>query len=398
MAKINNENFSVNETNGDFPEVITSNTENSTEVELENTGKNVNDDVNETSEISKTSFEEKTSVLEETIEEPVEEPIEETLEEKRLKALPSRLSPSRTKNFKQCPKLFYYTTLLKLRSPNTEATYKGTIAHYAFEHIFDNPRPERTPEKALEYVDAAWDALENPFKDLNSFEPGSADYVIRKDMKAYTGAHEENSEGYKALQEASEEFDRIIENKTKLLKETKDVVRSWFLMENPQVFDATERELHVEGSLDGVNMHGFIDRFDKITLKDGTVRYYVSDYKTGKPPKPQYQEEAFFQLYVYAAIIKEQLGIDVYELRLIYVREGDKRAILKRVVTPKDIKQLRQDVKKTWDEIQAAAVKDVWPTKKQVLCGWCYFKPVCPAWHPKLDGLLPEEIEKRLKP
>ena len=33
-----------------------------------------------------------------------------------------------------------------------------------------------------------------------------------------------------------------------------------------------------------------------------------------------------------------------------------------------------------------------WPTKKQTLCGWCFFQTVCPEFNKNTENLTPEEI------
>jgi RecB family exonuclease len=151
--------------------------------------------------------------------------------------LPERLSPSRLSDFKQCPAKFFFGTVVKLRSPATEATTVGTLAHEAFELIFDHPRDERTEENAVKYVRPAWEALrEKP------------DY-----------AH---------LVENAEEIIRIAEN----------AVRSWFNVERPNNFDPVGRELRMTNALGKLELLGIIDRVDRVDVQ-GEERVYISDYK-----------------------------------------------------------------------------------------------------------------------
>jgi RecB family exonuclease len=151
--------------------------------------------------------------------------------------LPERLSPSRLSDFKQCPAKFFFGSIVKLRSPATEATTVGTLAHEAFEKIFDHPREERTEENAVQYVRPAWDALrEKP------------DY-----------AH---------LVENAEEIVRIAEN----------AVRSWFNVERPHNFDPVGRELRMTNTLGKLELLGIIDRVDRVEVQ-GEERVYISDYK-----------------------------------------------------------------------------------------------------------------------
>ena len=155
--------------------------------------------------------------------------------------LPERLSPSRIQDFIQCPRLFYYKTICKLRTPNTEATTKGTLAHYAFEHIFDHPRNERTAENAVPYVRQHWEEI----REEESYAP-----VIAMGEEAVEA----------------------------MLIETERMVRAWFDIETPANFDPEGRERWVRGELHEFGLHGIIDRLDKVVVGE-EARYYVSDYK-----------------------------------------------------------------------------------------------------------------------
>ena len=151
--------------------------------------------------------------------------------------LPERLSPSRLSDFKQCPAKFFFGTIVKLRSPATEATTVGTLAHEAFERIFDHPRDERTEENALQYVRPAWDALrEKP------------DY-----------AH-------------------LVENEDEIIRIAENAVRSWFNVERPHNFDPVGRELRMTNALGKLELLGIIDRVDRVEV-NGEERVYISDYK-----------------------------------------------------------------------------------------------------------------------
>ncbi len=155
--------------------------------------------------------------------------------------LPERLSPSRAKDFAQCPKLFYYKTILKMRTPATVATCKGTLAHYAFEKIFDLEPTERTPENAVPLVRTHWETL----------------------------LREEN---YREIVESGEEAVEA------MLVEAEQLVRNWFAIENPTKFEPEGREQWVRGKVATAPMHGVIDRLDKIEV-DGVTYWCISDYK-----------------------------------------------------------------------------------------------------------------------
>jgi putative RecB family exonuclease len=111
----------------------------------------------------------------------------------------SALSPSRAKDFLQCPRLFFYKTILGLKTPPSEATLRGTLAHYAFERIFDHPVGERGPEVALGYTDAAWSVVTEPLRERASVEAGSFEDRLRLAEGRYRDLHDPGSPGEKRL-------------------------------------------------------------------------------------------------------------------------------------------------------------------------------------------------------
>jgi putative RecB family exonuclease len=317
-----------------------------------------------------------------------------------VERLPSKLSPSRAKTFMQCPKRFYYETILGLVTPETLPTAKGTLAHHAFERIFDHGRAERTPENAVAYIRPAWDMMLNPIVERSTVTEGTIEWALRDANDCFRDKHEVGSKTESRLLTSATAYLNLFpadrpELVESFLAETESIVRSWFLMETPSKFDPMERELYVFSETAGTTLHGYIDRLDKTITKKGEERYWISDYKTGKPPAPRYADEAFFQLEVYALLVQAKFGVMPYQMRLIYVREGRPDAVLTRNVTPEILVKTKSKVKTVVDAINKSARTGKWEAKTHVLCGWCPFKPVCPAHNPDMEGLLPEEIARQ---
>jgi len=546
------------------------------------------------------------------------------------------LSPSRAKDFLQCPKLYYYKTILGIKTPPTEATLRGTIAHYAFEMTFEHDPAERVVETALAYVEPAWRAVTAPLVERSTVEPGSPEYTLRssegrfRDLVA-AGSSEEQT----LLEDATANLAIVPAERLEAFLETvRTAVRGWFAMESPAKFTPIDRERYVRAKVGKALVHGYIDRLDSIKDKSGVDRVFISDYKglalstplptptgwttmervrvgdlllgtagspvrvtektpeqklscyelrfsdgsrivadevhlwtladgstvstrelagllelgdpvvlptwsmlelpavdtpmspyaagtevtkgdflhpespayrtlllvargsiaqrtallsgaasvsptgsilvrdaavadllgecsrlsgfgalsftrepqgllaafrmnvaatpvalvkaasvpsvatacvavdaenrlylagpgmipthnTGKKPSERFADEAFFQLEVYAAAMAAE-GTDVYQLRLIYTNEAHPSGVLVRNVDSQVLEKTRKKLSSVWDNIRRAEKSSNWPTRKQRLCDWCFFKDVCPAFHPELDGLLPEEVEARL--
>lgn len=161
-----------------------------------------------------------------------------------LERLPSRLSPSRAKDFLTCPKMFYYKTIERLPTKNSVAATRGSIAHKALEQLFeDYPRDQRTVDKAVSLVKPAWEEMRTRESYQDLVKPGSR-------------------------------------SEANLVADAEGFVRNYFTIEDPTKFDPVAVEYHVEETVGGTVLHGYIDRLDRVPdpSSDGQ-RTYVSDYK-----------------------------------------------------------------------------------------------------------------------
>ncbi len=311
--------------------------------------------------------------------------------DRTVEGLPERLSPSRVKDFIQCPRLFYYKSVLGIPTPATEATLRGNLAHVAFELVFDRPREDRGVEHAVAYAEAALTVEMEPFVT----HPGEHAAAVR----AAAGLCDDLTPAVRSRwEERAEESSRLVAEvgRETFLDRLRAVVQGWYGLETPGRFDPAERELHVMAQMFGVTVHGYIDRLDRVVAADGSETVYVSDYKTGKMPSERFQDEAFFQLEIYALLLARAAGTRVGRLRLLYTAAGSQSGVLSRPVDPAVLARTEARLRSAWDGMRAAAARGEWKGKKQVLCGWCHFKPVCPEFHPELEGLLPEEVAARL--
>ena len=68
------------------------------------------------------------------------------------------LSPSRVKDFKQCPLLFRFRCVDRLEEPGSLATHKGTVVHAVLEDLFDLPAAQRTEAAAQAMLEPHWQA------------------------------------------------------------------------------------------------------------------------------------------------------------------------------------------------------------------------------------------------
>ncbi|MBU3734007.1 MAG: PD-(D/E)XK nuclease family protein [Candidatus Planktophila sp.] len=249
-------------------------------------------------------------------------------EEKNL-----RLSPSAVSEYENCPQLYKYRKIDKLPEPPSLEAERGTLVHTILQDLFEFPSQERTPQTALDLLPSRWTA---------------------------------QLEGKPALLE-------MVANEKEWLDRARSLITTYFALENPTSFEATHREMHLENDFDtDVYLHGYVDRLD--IAPTGEVR--IVDYKTGKSPKPGWEEKALFQLRVYALLYWKNTGVLPRLLQLIYLGDG---RILKSSPTMSDIESAEKVLKRVAKDIFISIEKEYWPPKPSRLCDWCYFKSICPA-------------------
>jgi len=206
--------------------------------------------------------------------------------------------------------------------------------HAVLEDLFELPRDQRVESTAIELLPEKW-----------------ANHQVEK------------PEITKAVLDEKEWLDRV-----------KSLLSTYFMLEDPSTFDSTYRELHLERDMsDEVYLHGYVDRLD--IAATGEVR--IVDYKTGKSPKPGWEEKALFQLRVYALLYWRGEGVIPRLLQLLYL--GDGRSV-KSSPTEKELIATERILTNISQEILTAIETDHFPTKKSRLCDWCSFKEICPAF------------------
>ena len=263
------------------------------------------------------------------------------------------LSPSRVKDFKQCPLLFRFRCVDRLEEPGSMATHKGTAVHAVLEDLFDLPAAQRTEAAAQAMLEPHWQAHReaNPavmdlFDDPSQVEPW--------------------------------------------LEQGRALISNYFRMELPQRLEPAQRELFVQAKTDsGLLLRGFVDRLD--VAPNGAMR--VVDYKTGKAPAPRFMAEALFQLRFYALVLKRMRGVMPARLQLLYLKDTK---TLTHDPHPSELIEVEEQLEQTWNEIFACAQRQYFPPRKSVLCGWCAHQEFCPLFGGKEPPLPAEKLSYML--
>ena len=244
-----------------------------------------------------------------------------------------RLSPSAVSEYENCPQLYKYRKIEKLPEPPSLDAERGTLVHTILQDIFEFPSAQRLPQTAIDLLPSRW----------------SAQIEGKPELKA------------------------MVTNEKEWLDRATSLLTTYFTLENPSTFEATHREMHLENDFDtNVYLHGYVDRLD--IAPTGEVR--IVDYKTGKSPKPGWEEKALFQLRVYALLYWKATGVLPRLLQLIYLGDG---RVVKSSPTMKDIESAEKVLHRVAKDIFISIQKDYWPPKPSRLCDWCFFKSICPA-------------------
>lgn len=264
------------------------------------------------------------------------------VENVKKKPRPLALSPSRAGDYQQCPLLYRFRAIDRLPEPKTVAQVKGTLVHAVLEYMHKLPREEREYPAMVKQLKPTWAQM-----------------------------CEEDAE-LKELVPEDELYDFLVDSRT--------LLRGYFEMENPQGFDATECEMYVDTVLpNGVPVRGFIDRVD--TAPTGQVR--VIDYKTGKKPKPQWSQQAQFQMLFYALVYWRMFNEIPAQLRLMYLKVNDSMFLNP---SREQLEFFERDLGDLWAKIEMDGKAGHFRTKTSKLCGWCPHQSLCPEY----GGVPPE--------
>ena len=245
------------------------------------------------------------------------------------------LSPSRAGDFKTCPQLFKFRAIDRMPEPTSTYQARGTTAHLALQRLFDEPAPDRTPERLFDLFRAAWTEVRG----------------------------DEEFEGLFDDTDAEREWG----------VESMELLANYFAIEDPRTFDPLERELDMLEDLDDIVIRGILDRIDRD--KDGNL--IITDYKTGKAPPEQYALTAFFALKIYALLIRRRTGETPAEVRLLYLNGP---TMYRLPIDDRQLDAMDVQLRALWAAINRALDTDRFPTRPGKLCDWCSFQEICPAW------------------
>jgi len=258
----------------------------------------------------------------------------ETTSEPRPSTLET-LSPSRAADFKQCPRLFRFRSIDRI--PETPSTYqaRGTAAHLALERLFDLPAEKRTASRLFDLFREAWTSLRSTTEYSGLFET----------------MEEERAWGIESL----------------------GVIANYLTLEDPVSISPLDSELEMSEEVGDIVIRGILDRLDE--RPDGHL--VITDYKTGSAPPERFALTAFFALKIYALLVRSRFGRTPAELRLMYLGNSTVYSI---PVSDRMLDGMERQLLALATAIRRAISRYNFPPRPSVLCGWCSFQDICPAF------------------
>ena len=260
-------------------------------------------------------------------------PVSNQQNESKLVA-PEYLSPSSIGTFRQCPLKFKYSKIDGLPDPSGPEAILGNFVHDVLEELYKLPSEMRTQAQARQLARELWSS--------------------QWEEKASRVVH-----GEKELNRFRWSAWWCIEN--------------LWVLEDPSTFNPSKMECFVTGSIGGVKMRGYIDR---LSIDEKSVT--ISDYKTGKTPRQTDLQEKFFQLITYSQLLSH-IGVETDDIsvELLYLKDGVR---FKQQVTTEDLNTTIETIKETKRNIDESCKSGYFQHRKSILCNWCSFKKICPAW------------------
>ena len=247
-----------------------------------------------------------------------------------------RTSYSALETYIQCPRKYAYQEIEKIKAPKSKEALFGTAVHGALQYMFSKDPLFPTLEEILAQFRESFDAKKIIIEDERKRFLGLGEKII-------TQFYKKNPPWNFGVIDLEARFETVLT-------------------------DPLDQKTHV--------LVGKIDRIDK--HEDGT--YEVIDYKTSRKLPAQSDVDKNMQLAVYQLGLKNrwpELNPSDIQLSLYYLRANEKLSTSR---SEEDLKKTEEEILSLIHSIEESIEKDNFPPVPSVLCDWCGYKPICPAW------------------
>lgn len=250
-----------------------------------------------------------------------------------------RTSYSALETYLQCPQKYKFQEIDKIKAPKSKEAVFGTLVHDALKYMFSRDPLFPTAEQILAH--------------------------FREGMEQSKASFME-------------------EEKNLYLTSGQDILKRFYMKNPPWNFTVVDLESFFEVPLADEKtgathvLAGKIDRIDK--TEDGS--YEIIDYKTSRKLPSQADVDNNLQLSLYhMGLLRRWPHLDPQNIRLsLYFLKAQEKLATSR--TKEDLTATRAKTIATIREIEEkkqGGEKSFLP-HPSVLCGWCAYKKICPAW------------------
>jgi putative RecB family exonuclease len=248
---------------------------------------------------------------------------------------PASLSPSRVEAFTSCPPAFRFANIDKLPEPPNAHTTKGSLVHRALELLFTRPPSERDAPAAFAALDAA-----------------IAEYRVDPD---FVDLHLDDT--------AAAEF----------LADARVLMESYLAMEDPSAVRDIGLELRLEAPTGSLLLRGIIDRLEL----DADGELVVTDYKTGRAPTVNREQQRMSGVHFYSFLCEQVLGKRPSRIRLMYLRTGE---VIEAIPSAQSVRFITTRTNAVWQAVERAIANDDFRPRTGPLCSFCAFQRWCPSY------------------
>ena len=250
-------------------------------------------------------------------------------------------SHSKLSTFEQCPQKYKFRYIDKIK-PIIEKTIEahlGSATHAALEWLY------------------------NFVKDNPNEKPPALDEVLEKYIEEWQKDFSENIAIVKKQFTAGDYFNKGI-----------TFLANYYPKCYPFKDGTIECEKRIVINLDGqTKIQGFIDRLVR-NIDKGI--YEIHDYKTANTLPTQEKMDHDRQLALYSIAIKEMYGKDKEVVLIWHYLAHNQKIVSRR--TEEQLEQLKQE---TIDLIKKIESTTNFYVNPSILCDWCEFKDICPAFN-----------------
>lgn len=249
-----------------------------------------------------------------------------------------RYSHSRLESFNQCALRykFKYIDKIKVEKKSIEG-FLGSRVHDALEWLYHEVKKEKIPtiDELIIYYASGWEEKFNP----------EIYFIVKKEF------------------EIKDYFEKGI----KLLLD-------YYQKNYPFDDNTIAIEKFVSILLDEDENYKMIGIIDRLVHNKETNHYEVHDYKTANNLPTQEKIETDKQLPLYSIAIKNYYNADKIQLIWHYLAHN------KKIYSRRTDDQLNLLKKETLELIKKIEDTTLFPYNKSILCDWCEYKEMCPAW------------------